>query len=190
MEICKAEKKNSFVQEEDEDEEEVFNVYHQRIIGGKIAPYYVANVKIEKENVTLEIGTVTSVSISNKKTCDLICRNSSANLLPISSKLRSYSGELIHPLGEIVCKVNYKGQSCHHSFIIADDKRWNLLGRDMLRVIKIDWTDYICNTAKNPVISPNFLVWKFCGKGQFPHSFHTRKLGEITGFFAVQVTNL
>ena len=49
--------------------------------------------------------------------------------------------------------------------------------------------------AKNTVISPNFLVWKFCGKAQFPHSlcgncalpqnFHTRKLGEITVFFAV-----
>ena len=55
-------------------------------------------------------------------------------------------------------------------------------------------------TVKNTVISPNFLVWKFCGKAQFPHSFgripqnytgafpqnsHTRKLGEITVFFAV-----
>ena len=27
------------------------------------------------------------------------------------------------------------------------------------------------STAKNTVISPNFLVWKFCGKEQFPHSF-------------------
>ena len=26
-------------------------------------------------------------------------------------------------------------------------------------------------TAKNSVISPDFLVWKFCGKVQFPHSF-------------------
>ena len=26
-------------------------------------------------------------------------------------------------------------------------------------------------TAKNPVISPSFLVWKFCGKAQFPNSF-------------------
>ena len=25
------------------------------------------------------------------------------------------------------------------------------------------------NTAKNIVVSPNFLVWKFCGKAQFPH---------------------
>ena len=23
---------------------------------------------------------------------------------------------------------------------------------------------------KNAVISPSFLVWKFCGKSQFPHS--------------------
>ena len=26
-------------------------------------------------------------------------------------------------------------------------------------------------TTKNTVISPNFLVWKFCGKAQFPNSF-------------------
>ena len=29
------------------------------------------------------------------------------------------------------------------------------------------------STAKNIVISPDFLVWKFCGKAQFPHSFYT-----------------
>ena len=29
----------------------------------------------------------------------------------------------------------------------------------------------ITYTAKNTVISPNFLVWKFCGKAQFSHSF-------------------
>ena len=27
------------------------------------------------------------------------------------------------------------------------------------------------NTGKNTVISPDFLVPKFCGKVQFPHSF-------------------
>ena len=29
----------------------------------------------------------------------------------------------------------------------------------------------IPNTAKNNVISPDFLAWKFCGKARFPHSF-------------------
>ena len=48
-------------------------------------------------------------------------------------------------------------------------------------------------TAKNTVISPDCLVWKFCGKAQrklcgncaFPQNFHTRKSGEIMVFFAV-----
>ena len=32
------------------------------------------------------------------------------------------------------------------------------------------------NTVKNTIISPNFLVWKFCWKAEFPHSF--RRLSE------------
>ena len=32
-------------------------------------------------------------------------------------------------------------------------------------------TNIIRLTVKNAVISPNFLVWKFCGKAQFSHSF-------------------
>ena len=38
-------------------------------------------------------------------------------------------------------------------------------------------------TTKNTVISPNFLVWKFCGKAQFPHSFmanHPKLYGNCT----------
>ena len=50
------------------------------------------------------------------------------------------------------------------------------------------------------MISPNFLVWKFCGKAHFsrvsgdlqklcrncalPQNFHTSKLREITVFYA------
>ena len=57
------------------------------------------------------------------------------------------------------------------------------------------------HTAYNTVTSPKFLVWKFCGKAQFSHSFGrfarnyaetafpqnfiTRKLGEIMVFYAV-----
>ena len=53
-------------------------------------------------------------------------------------------------------------------------------------------------TAKNIVISTNFLMLKFCGKAQkairpklceivqnYPQNFHTRKLGEIKAFYAM-----
>ena len=38
------------------------------------------------------------------------------------------------------------------------------------------------STAQNIVISPNFMVWKFCGKTQFPHS-----LGQIAQNYAETV---
>ena len=81
-------RKANLVQEAESDEGEIFNVYHQRVIGWKIVAY-LANMKIEKENVALKIDTGASVSILNKKTCDLICRNLSVNLLIILSKLKS-----------------------------------------------------------------------------------------------------
>ena len=37
-------------------------------------------------------------------------------------------------------------------------------------------------TVKSTVIPPNFLVWKFCGKAQFPHSF-----GQIARNYAESV---
>ena len=59
---------------------------------------------------------------------------------------------------------------------------------------------------KNTAISPDFLVWKFCGKAQFPHSFgrfalnyeetafpqnfYTRKSGEIMVSFAAGVSRI
>ena len=58
--------------------------------------------------------------------------------------------------------------------------------------------DWEANIAQNAVISPNFLVWTFCGKAispklcgncVFPQNFHTRKSGEITAFYAVLLVN-
>ena len=63
------------------------------------------------------------------------------------------------------------------------------------------------HTTKNAEILPNFLVWKFfenqptasaefranrskpklCGNYVFPENFHTKKLGELTVFYAVTV---
>ena len=41
----------------------------------------------------------------------------------------------------------------------------------VLLITKRCFEKIMLNTAKKFVISPNFLVWKFCGKVQFPYSF-------------------
>ena len=48
-------------------------------------------------------------------------------------------------------------QLCQHSFIIVDGKRPNFLGKDMMRVIKIDWSDYICKSRIYNVNNTNLL---------------------------------
>ena len=48
----------------------------------------------------------------------------------------------------------------------------------------------MADTAKNSVISLNFLVWKFCEKAQFPHSFgrFARNDAEIASFHKISTT--
>ena len=45
-------------------------------------------------------------------------------------------------------------------------------------------------TAKNTVMSPNFSMWEFCGKEQFPHSFRriTRNYAETVPFHKISIT--
>ena len=63
--------------------------------------------------------------------------------------------------------------------------------------------DTLIHCVQYTVISPNLLVWKLCGKAQFPQSFerfggncaftqnlHTRKLGEITAFYVVSTCTI
>ena len=42
-------------------------------------------------------------------------------------------------------------------------------------------------TAENTVVSPNFLVWKFCGKAQFLHNFgrFTQNYAETVPFHKI-----
>ena len=46
---------------------------------------------------------------------------------------------------------------------------------------------YAACTVKNSVILPHFLVWKFCGKAQFPHSFgrFAQNYGETVPFHKI-----
>ena len=45
------------------------------------------------------------------------------------------------------------------------------------------------STVKNTVISPDFLVWKFFGKAQFPHSFggFARNYAETVPFRKISI---
>ena len=49
--------------------------------------------------------------------------------------------------------------------------RWLQIKYFFIKFNMASYLDLAIITAKNTVISRNFLVWKFCGKAQFLHSF-------------------
>ena len=68
----------------------------------------------------------------------------------------------------------------------------DLINTRLVKVIAINLTrSFYCVlfdiTEKNIVISPNFMVWKFCGKAQFPHSFErfTLNYAETVSFYKI-----
>ena len=69
--------------------------------------------------------------------------------------------------------------------VIPYNKDWSVHFNITLRMLAM----WMSNTEKNPVISPNFLVWKFCGKSQFPHSFgrFARNYGRTVPFHKIPI---
>ena len=63
---------------------------------------------------------------------------------------------------------------------LKSDKWFLILMVNVLSVFKVNGN----TTEKNTVILLDFLVWKFCGKAQFPHSFGriTRNSAETVPF--------
>ena len=54
-------------------------------------------------------------------------------------KLKTYSGELISPKGEVVLEFLYEGKPHVARFLVAEDNYPNLLGRNVLANLRLDW---------------------------------------------------
>ena len=88
------------------------------------------------------------------------------------------------PIFEYISNAKYstkylKGEYAGNNFLLLDVYLNEKGSRAKIKLLTI------FNTAKSTVILLNFLVWKLCRNSSFPQNFHTRKLGEITVFFAV-----
>ena len=68
--------------------------------------------------------------------------------------------EILNGKLHFLCRVRWKMNISNHFMIV--------LHTGYLLFVALHFYVY---TTKNTVISPNFLVWKFCGKAQFPHCF-------------------
>lgn len=86
--------------------------------------------------VRIEVDTGASAGVSNMEIQKI--GGKSNKLMPVNGQLRTYSGEVLKLVEEIDGQLVYDNLSSVVSFIVAGTKGPNLLGRDTLRLLKLN----------------------------------------------------
>ena len=97
------------------------------------------DLSIDGTPITMTLDTGASVSIISEKTHQTRLPNlqlSSSELL-----LRTYTGEPIKICGQTQVSVTYKDQQYNLQLVVVEGNGPPLLGRDWLKVIKLDWRE-------------------------------------------------
>ena len=101
-------------------------------------PPLVVEAKINGTDIKMEVDTKASRSIINMGTFNAI-RRESYPLTYTNSKLRTYSEDFIKPEGMIDASFMYDGKYLVVPFFVANTKGPNLFGRDVLRLLRLNW---------------------------------------------------
>ena len=112
-----------------------FNMYK---IGLPRGSAIMIDVEINKHPVQMELDTGASVSVMSK---DFLEENLGKDIEITPSKiyLRTYTGEIIEPVGLANVTVSYRGQTKKLPIIITPNDGPTLMGRNWLHDITLDW---------------------------------------------------
>ena len=118
--------------------DEVFNLYP--VTCTKFPPSTV-DILVNDNNIQMEIDTGASLTIMSyakfkKLNCDekLIVNS-------FSAKLKTYTGEIIIPIGVVEFDVKYGAQNVSLPIIILSGSGPTLMGRNWIEVFKLNWKD-------------------------------------------------
>ena len=91
----------------------------------------------------------TGASVSNVSTFNQI-KNENGQIPPTKSKLKTYTGEIVKPKGEVKVNMEYKDQSICIIPVILTENRPNLLGRNVLKFLLLNLLELfnICNISE------------------------------------------
>ena len=100
---------------------------------------YVCALKINGAPISMEIDTGAALSLISVNQYDKLPRSVPLDTTNIPT-LKTYSGDVIQPLGRCVVNVDYEGQIYDLPLLVVPGKGSNLLGRDWLQYVKINWS--------------------------------------------------
>ncbi|KAK9752424.1 hypothetical protein QE152_g4202 [Popillia japonica] len=111
-------------------------------------------LEINQRKCEMELDTGAAVSTISATHFKKLC--SQTRLESTTTKLRTYTGEIIHPLGVATVQINYKGQSAMGKIYVLPNNVDAIFGREWLRLINLDWknirqlrSDYTANNFQD-----------------------------------------
>ena len=126
-----------------QDENDVYTMYH---MSSKNKKSYTVDIKLCGRTITMEIDTGTSKTVLNEATYDGL-RDALGPLRKTEAVLSTYTGQAIPVAGEITVPVTYGSQQENLKALVVKGKGPNLLGRDWLGVIRLDWNKILQITS-------------------------------------------
>ena len=127
----------------DEDGEafEQYGIYRTEKKNIKSSPWLI-ELQLDTQPVTMEIDTGASMTILSSQTYRNLWKNGNRpTLRPTNVKLRSYGGHPISVLGiiSVLVKTKPEEQARTLQLLVVEGNGPNLLGRDWLVVLQLNW---------------------------------------------------
>lgn len=121
--------------EENSDQDDVYAMYH---LSSDRKKSFKVDLEMCGQKNTMEIDTGASKTVLNEATYGRL-RDALGPLQTTKAVLTTYTGERIPVLGAVMVPVKYEGQKKNLNALIVKGDGPNLLGRDWLEEIRLDW---------------------------------------------------
>jgi len=125
--------------EQQQDSEPVYSLF--KLQRDKIENAYRVTMTVNGVKCEMEIDTGAGVIVLNENSFQSV-KKGMAHLImqPSTTALKTYTGEVIPVLGQVTAEVEYDNKKHHLTAQVVAGKAPNLLGRDCLQEIKLNWS--------------------------------------------------
>jgi predicted aspartyl protease len=159
-------KTSNYLNREEEAEEEVESNYTIYSLGKQKTEPYVVEVLLNEESVKMEVDTGAAMSVISEDTFRALKKKHPClDLCESKVRLHTYTGEQVKVAGQFKTSVKYEEQEIVLPVLVIQGKGPNLIGRNWLQKIKLNWRNIFqleeANTTNTTTQRVEELVQKY-----------------------------
>lgn len=125
------------IQEESDEDGEIYTLLS---LGRQRTEPYVVDILVSEDSLKMEVDTGAAMSVISEDTYKSLKKNHpSLELKESKVKLHTYTGEQVQVVGMVETPVKYEDQEITLPVLVIQGKGPNLIGRNWLRKIKLNW---------------------------------------------------